>query len=397
MNRPAALLRRAAGPVPAGYWLVLALLYAVTYVFWRYHGKPWSGDALYYTAMAFHYAGHSVDDAIRLTGAYFQDPDIQRLHRGFDSATLAPLIYPRVVYPALSVPFVLLIGGAGMWVVPLLSSLFLVWGLMRLLARLYTPGIATGVTALFMVTVAFKEFGTGLFTESPTMAFVAAILLLLPLGGRRFGRRAAVGCALLLVAIAFCRQSAPVVVSAVCCAWLWTVVRRRTFRGNEWNRPVAVLLPVGLAVTLFLQWWAPYDVLAWYTRVNDEPDTRTALLHMPQIFVHLTLTDSRTYFTTDGVMLVLWCAALLACAVRPLSVHTGLFAGALAPSMLLSVLNSTASSYRYYVPMYPILLLAAAGLLHHLMVRRREPAAGLPAQPAANTSRELAGTVSRAD
>jgi hypothetical protein len=397
MNRPAALLRRAAGPVPAGYWLVLALLYAVTYVFWRYHGKPWSGDALYYTAMAFHYAGHSVDDAIRLTGAYFQDPDIQRLHRGFDSATLAPLIYPRVVYPALSVPFVLLMGGAGMWVVPLLSSLFLVWGLMRLLARLYTPGIATGVTALFMVTVAFKEFGTGLFTESPTMAFVVAILLLLPLGGRRFGRRAAVGCALLLVAIAFCRQSAPVVVSAVCCAWLWTVVRRRTFRGNEWNRPVAVLLPVGLAVTLFLQWWAPYDVLAWYTRVNDEPDTRTALLHMPQIFVHLTLTDSRTYFTTDGVMLVLWCAALLACAVRPLSVHTGLFAGALAPSMLLSVLNSTASSYRYYVPMYPILLLAAAGLLHHLMVRRREPAAGLPAQPAANTSRELAGTVSRAD
>jgi hypothetical protein len=397
MNRPAALLRRAAGPVPAGYWLVLALLYAVTYVFWRYHGKPWSGDALYYTAMAFHYAGHSVDDAIRLTGAYFQDPDIQRLHRGFDSATLAPLIYPRVVYPALSVPFVLLMGGAGMWVVPLLSSLFLVWGLMRLLARLYTPGIATGVTALFMVTVAFKEFGTGLFTESPTMAFVAAILLLLPLGGRRFGRRAAVGCALLLVAIAFCRQSAPVVVSAVCCAWLWTVVRRRTFRGNEWNRPVAVLLPVGLAVTLFLQWWAPYDVLAWYTRVNDEPDTRTALLHMPQIFVHLTLTDSRTYFTTDGVMLVLWCAALLACAVRPLSVRTGLFAGALAPSMLLSVLNSTASSYRYYVPMYPILLLAAAGLLHHLMVRRREPAAGLPAQPAANTSRELAGTVSRAD
>jgi hypothetical protein len=382
--------------VPPGYWLILALLYTVTYVFWRYHGKPWSGDALYYTTMAFHYAGHSLDDAIRLTGVYFHDPDIQRLHRGFDSA-LAPLIYPRVVYPALSVPFVLLMGGSGMWVVPLLSSLFLVWGLMRLLARLFTPGVALGVTALFMVTVAFKEFGTGLFTESPTMAFVVGILLMLPLGGRRFGRAEAVGCALLLVAITFCRQSAPVVVSAVCCAWLWTVVRRRTLRGNLWNRPVAVVLPVGLAATLVLQWWAPYDVLAWYTRINHQPDTRTALLHMPQIFAHLTLADSRAYFTTDGVMLVLWCAALLACFVRPLSVRTGLFVGALGPSMLLSVLNSTASSYRYYVPMYPILLLAVAGLLHRLTAGRRVREAEVPAQPAANTSRELAGTVSRAD
>jgi hypothetical protein len=375
MTRVQTLLLRLAGGIPGRYWLLLAGLFTIGNLYWHRYGRPWTGDSLYYTAMTFHYAGHDLDDAIRLTGEYFHDPNIDRLHYGFEDPVISPLIYPRVVYPALSVPFVLLMGGTGMYVVPLLSSLFVVWGLMRLLSRLFTKEIALAVTAVFIMTFAFLEFVNGLFTESPALAFLVAILMMLPLGQRRFGVREAVACSILMVLITFCRQSGPVIVAAACCAWLWTVAQRRTFRDNPWTLPVAVLLPVGLASTLLIQWWAPYDALAWFVRVNHEPDTSTALKHFPQIFWKLIVADSRQYFVRDLGMLGIWCAGLISCLVRPRSVRTGLLLGSLAPSILLAVLNSTPSSFRYYLPMYPFLILAAAGLLYHLLVRPSAPTA----------------------
>jgi hypothetical protein len=358
------------GAIPGRYWLVLAVLYTLAYLYYHWTGKPWTGDSLYYTAMSFDFAGHDLAEAIRLTGRYFHDPEIDRLRNAFDNPALAPLIYPRVVYPALSVPFVLLLGGTGMYVVPLLGSLFVVWGLMRLLTRLFGTAIALGVTGLFIVTVAFLEFVTGLFTESPAMAFTVAIVLMLPLGGRRFGATAAVASAVLLVLITFCRQGGPVLIGAIGCAWLWTLVRRRSLRGNPWNLPLLVLAPVGIASSLVLQWWAPYDVLAWFVQVNGEPDMAGAVRHLPQIYWTLTVTDLRDYFGHDLAMFAIWCAGLISCLVLPLSVRTGLLLGALAPSALLAVLNSKPSSFRYYLPMYPFLVLAAAGLLHHLLVHR---------------------------
>lgn len=385
-RRGAGLVRRIAGDIPGRYWLVLAVVYAISYLYWHWVGKPWTGDSLYYTAMTYHYSGHNLDEAIRLTGVYFHDPAIDRLHYGFDNPTIAPLIYPRVVYPALSVPFVLLFGGAGMYVVPLLSSLFLAWGLMRLFTRLFTKEIALAVTALFVMTVAFLEYLTGLFTEAPAVAFTVGILMMLPIGGRRFGWREAVGSSVLLVLITFCRQSGPVLLGAICCAWLWVVFQRRSLRGNPWTRPALVLVPVGIVSTLLLQWWAPYDALAWFVHVNHEPNTASAIKHIPRIFWHLTVTDAKGYFNHDLVMLIIWCVGLLSCLVRPQSVRSGLLIGSLLPSALLAVLNSKPSSFRYYLPMYPFLLLAFAGVLHHVLVRRRAAAAG-EAEP----EREAAG------
>ncbi len=379
-----ALLRRAGRPVPLRHWVTLAVVFTVSYVWWRWTTPMWTGDALYYTAMTYHYAGHSLEESIRLTGVYFHDPKIERLHLGFDNPRVAPLIYPRVVYPAMSVPFVMLIGGAGMYVVPLLSAIFTAWGLTRLLTRLFRAEIALAVVGLFLLSTAFRTFGAGLFTEAPTLAFVTALLLLLPIGGRRFGPAAAAACALLLVAITFCRQSAPVLVSAVCAAWVWTVVRRRSLRRNPWTPVVLVLLPVGLAATAVLQWWAPYDVLWWYAHINHEPSVRVALHHLPQHFWHNTVADSRRYLKTDAAIMILWLGALVSCLTAFRSERTALFLGALGPSAVLTTLNGVPSEFRYYVPMYPILLLAAAGLLHQVTARR----AAVPPPPATQPARE---------
>jgi hypothetical protein len=370
-DRAKLALFRLAGPVPGRYWLLLAGIYLVCYVFWHAYQKPWTGDALYYTAMAFRYSGHDLHDAIRLTGEYFHEPNIERLNYGFTNPVIAPLIYPRVVYPGLSVPFVLLMGGTGMWVVPLLSSIFILWGMTRLLTRLFTAEIALTVMAVFILTTAFLEYLTGAFTEAPTVAFVVAILMMMPLGGRVFTTRDGIICSVLIVLVTFSRQAAPVVVAAIMTAWLWEALGRRSLRGNPWTKPVLWLLPVGVVASLIQRWWAPYDVVAWFVRVNHEPSTRSAFSHFPEIAWHLMVKDATTYFGHDLGMLAIWSLGLLAIFIRPLSVRTGLLLGGLIPSIVLATLNSLPSSFRFFLPMYPFLILSAAGLLHFILVRPR--------------------------
>jgi hypothetical protein len=371
-RRAEAFLLRLAGPVPGRYWLLLAGIFVMAYAFWHHYGRPYSGDHLYYTAMTFRYAGHSLPEALQLTAAYFDEPNIERLYYGFEDPDISPLIYPRVVYPALSVPFVLLLGGTGMYVVPLLSSIFIVWGLVRLMTRLFTKEIAVAVTSVFILTYAFLQFGTGLFTEGPVMAFVVGITMMLPLGGRRFGIKEAVTCSVLLVLITFTRQATPVVVSAVCAAWVWAAVRERRVRSNRWTLPVAVLLPVGLVCTFFLQWWAPYNPLSYYVRRNREPDALTAFSHFPEQAWRL-LTRDGSYFQEDLGMLAIWMAALVSCVVLFKSVRTGLVVGAFAPSLVISTISTRPTAFRYYTPMYPFLIIAAAGLLYVLFVERARP------------------------
>lgn len=369
-TRIKALVARAAGPVPGRYWLFVYALFAVVYIFWHHYGRPYSGDHLYYTAMTFRYAGYSLPDALRLTAEYFQELNIERLYYGFEDPDFSPLIYPRVVYPALSVPFVLAMGGTGMYVVPLIASIFTIWGLIRLLTRLFTKEIALVVTSVFVLTYAFQQFSTGLFTEGPVLALVVGLALLLPLDGRSFGLRESVVGSLLIVLLTFTRQSAPIAVSAVCAAWLWTSVFERRIRGNPWNLPVAVFLPVGLACTFFLQWWAPYNPFNYFLHRTGEPDVVTGMSHFHAHAWRL-LTRDASYFQDDLGMLALWLLAGASVLAMFRSPRTGLLIGGLAPSLFLATINTRPTQFRYYLPMYPFLIIAAAGMLYFLFINRR--------------------------
>jgi hypothetical protein len=111
--------------------------------------------------------------------------------------------------------------------------------------------------------------------------------------------------------------------------------------------------------------------VAWFVRVNHEPSTRSAFSHFPEIAWHLMVKDASNYFGHDMGMLAIWSLGLLAIFIRPLSVRTGLLLGGLIPSIVLATLNSLPSSFRFFLPMYPFLILSAAGLLHFILVRPR--------------------------
>jgi hypothetical protein len=369
-------ISRIAGPVPTRHWIFISAAFLIAYVFWRWAKHPWDGDSLYYTAMTYRYAGYGLEDAIHQTGLYFGEPDIGRLHYGFTDPVIGPLIYPRVVLPALSLPFVLLFGGSGMWVVPFLSGAFVVWGLTRLLTRLFDASIAVVGTLAFVCTASFLEFGTGLYTEAPALAFAVALLLLLPMGERgpdwSFGWKAGLGAAACIVLISFSRQAGPILVSAICGAWLWTTVRQRAFRRNPWTKPVLYTLPAGLISTAVLQWWAPYDIMAWFVKINNEPNTAAALRDFFPIAWRDLASDAYGYFPHDLIMLAIWLLALAGCVYLARSPLTGMMVGGLVPSLILSTLNSVPSSFRYYVPMYPIMVVMAVTMACSVFARTRD-------------------------
>lgn len=383
---PAALRRfgrRVRGDVPTGYWLILLLVFAVEYWWWHSRTKMWDGDALYYFAAALKYAGHSTNDALRQTGVFFhQESTVDRIRgtltgvKGQPGAGAYNLETPRFFYSALAVPFVLAFGAKGIWVVSLLCGAAFLYVLMRLLTRLFDAQIALATVLLYLVAFAFWFFQTGIYTESLAALLIVLILTRLPLG-RTSTRRDLIWLAILLVILAFTRQATPVPLAMILMAWLWTTIRERSWR-NEWSRPAAVALAVGAVAQLTTMILFPFNELRHFSEVNHLGTTKYVQSHLwstlgkiPGLVVDMFARELRNYLPGDHGLQVLWVLALAALLVRFKTVYAAMFVGGFAACVLLTILDATgATSLRYFVPLYPVLLILVADLLRKGLERR---------------------------
>lgn len=357
-HRSARAWRAFAGEVPGRYWALLAALFAAGYVYYHATHRGYTGDGLYYAAMAMMRAGHPYWDALHAVGGYFHDPNIFRLDYGFFDPQFNPLIKPRVMYPVLSVPFVWMFGVGGMWAVPVLAALYTLWGNTRLIARLYSPRIAFAVLIPFLTTIAWWEFGTGVYTEPLAIAFMTCLLRNLPLG-RAVGPRQHCVVALMLVALSLTRQMTMVPMAMLVAPYLWSVLRARRAR-TAWLVPAAVGALVGGLALLLLMVWAPYDALDGFLRNTHSKTLGLAVRHLPSIAWRLLRGESASYLRADLPMVLLWVAAIASCVARWRGYVAALFIGAAGSSVVFAVLNGVPGSLRYFVPMYPVLLLMVA-------------------------------------
>ncbi len=375
----ARLVRAAAGEVPARYWLLLGALFVLGYVYYHATHRGYTGDGLYYAAMALMRAGSRYWEALHAVGVYFHDPNVFRLDYGFFDPQFNPLIKPRVLYPILSAPFVRAFGVGGMWVVPALAAVYTLWGNATLLARLYGPRIAFAVLLPFLTTIAWWEFGTGVYTEPLAIALMTCLLRNLPLG-RPARVRNHVMVALMLVALSLTRQMTTVPMAMLVAPFLWSVLRRedagaasepgggrgwlgacwRRARGSAWLVSAAIGVIVGGLALFLLLVWAPYDALAAFLRNTHTKTLGLAIRHLPQIAWRLLKAESASYLRADLPMTLLWVAAIGACVARFRTYVAALFVGAAGSGVVFAVLNGVAGSLRYFFPMYPVLLLMVA-------------------------------------
>lgn len=383
-DRLARVWDRTRGGIPGGYWVLIMGIFLFQYAYWHHYARMWDGDSLYYLAMALKFAGHSTDDAIRLTGIFFhQQATIGRIRggltgqHGLPGASMYYMIEPRFVLPLASAPFIALFGTSGIWVVPFLCSIAFVYALMRLVSRLFSPEIALLVTGAYLLTEAFFFFQSGILTEGPATLCVVLLLLNLPLG-RTVTWKNDVIVVFLLVLLTFTRQAGPVPVAAIFFAWLWTAVRLRSWR-NEWTGITVVSLVACFLLQVLTMVLFPYNALRNFSEVNHLGSTSYAEHHLwqtvskfPHIAWNLLQEDLRDYFVSDNAMRVLWVLALVGLVLRVRTIYGAMFLGALIPSVVLWFLNSTMSEFRYYLPMYPMLLLLVAEFVRWVVATARD-------------------------
>lgn len=376
------------GRRPARFWPVLLLLFVAEYWWWHSRNRLWDGDALYYVAESLRLAGHSTADAIRQTGVFFhQETTADRIQgiltgvHGQSGAEEHNLQAPRFFYSLLAVPFVLVLGPKGVWVLSLLCGAAFLLVTMNLLARLFGDLPALAVLVVYLLASPFWIFQTGIYTEPLAALIMVLILTRLPIG-RECTRRDLIWLGVLTVVLGFTRQSIPVPLLIVAAGWLWAAISTRK-RRNEWSGPLAVVGGIGVAVMALVTVVFPFNEARHFSEVNHLGTLGYVRAHLGATFSKLpdvlfgpfTREWKYTMSWDHGlqVMLVLVVAALI---MRWRSLYAALFLGAGLACAVLTVIDATGrTGLRYFVPCFPLAMMLIADYLKTLLEER----GGVPA------------------
>lgn len=347
---------------PWQLWAVLGALLALQTYATLETTDPYVPDTRYYSAMTYHYLGYSPDEARDLTISMNDErewatPPTENLF-GWG------LVQPRVVYPALSTPFVAAFGIDGMLVVPVMAFVLLVLGSFGFMSRRYGPVPASLVTALVLASPFLFKYSEAMLTESLAALFVAGIVATLPLSGPR-GRRAVLVCAGLIVAVAFTRQAALAPATGLVAAWLGHGLFR-----HEWKNRWLPFATVGMGTAVGVQilqsiLWPSFSILEQFERATGTDNVWSALRAAPGLALRILNTDFHRYMSGDRALLLLLVLAVLSAVLLYRRTETHLLVGSMAAVALLNLLNGTATSFRYAMPAVVFLMISVAALAAH--------------------------------
>jgi hypothetical protein len=360
------------------YWGIIAGLFgfAVVYAFTTIHLV--FPDSMYYYGRALYYAGYSQTEAHQLVQAFAErqgwgSPDADMLFNW-------TLVAPRVVYPALSAPFVYLWGYEGLLVVPFVATTLIYFATAWVLRVRYgmLVGLATMLVVLQCQHWIWQQLG-------PLCEVLTAFWLALTLGAvwcyRRF--RPSRGAWLWLVAagvctvlLAFTRQAMLIPAGAFFMVWVGEWIRTKRVR-NSWLAASSVVVGVSAACQLYQMVRYPFDQTSQMQRMTGTAGVKDAIWAMPGQLYRVLKSDFELFWKADQSMLVCIALVLVGLVVCWRQVESHLAFGALAGGMIYQATNgSLSTSLRYCQPGLVTYLLVIAALLAWLANkrdRRRSP------------------------
>lgn len=343
-------------------WIVAGLALLGLSLWWS--SRTWvghNGDHAYYTAMALQYSGMSFGPSLDAVADYFHYPEWSvRLGYGFLNPTVAPLVYPRVMYPLLAVVPVKLFGIGG----------------------IYLPGIAAGIATTLVLAISsarrsgailgllpivillgsreFTEFGFGIYVDALVLLGIALMLCHLPWRGETTRWHVITVCALAVLML-LSRQVPLIPVGMLAGGWLWETIRTRRLR-NPWLVHLVATTAVVAATWLALGRWAPYDPLLFLEYVGVDTDPGDLLTEAPvQVWDGLQGAAALVWHR-DPATLILTVLALIGLWRVRTTPLAGVTIGLLGACLATLALNNL-GHIRYLAPLFPVLaLLAADGL-----------------------------------
>lgn len=319
--------------------------------------KPlFAPDTRYYYAMALRYGGESQDSAAATVAA-------QSALSGWESP--GPdllfgwgLVQPRVVYPALSTPFVRLFGVDGLAIVSGLALFALVIVMTALMVSRYgaTAAVATSLLVLASSQVVF--FGAAMLTESLSALWTALIAVVAFRHARDPQRAHLVVLFVLTVVSAFTRQATLIPAGALVVAWAAGFLLHREQR---WGGPALVVTATAIgAQVLQTRLFPTFSQQGQFLRVTKTDSLPEALEATPALIWHIVSTNAMKWATTDMAIALIVGLAAVSAVVFWRRAESHLLVGAVLATALYNVTNGTPVGFRYAMPGLVFFALAVA-------------------------------------
>jgi hypothetical protein len=360
----------------------LALLWSLHT--WQGH----NGDHAYYSAMALQYGGTGYDASLAEVARYFHYPPWERsLDLGFLNPTIAPLIYPRPLYPLLAALPVRMFGLAGVYVPGIAAGLVGTAAVAAAVRRRHRSPAALLALLLRLASRIYMEVGFGIYIDALVIACVALAVLCLPLRGPTTGWHVVALCSV-AVLMMLSRQVPLVPIAMVGGGWLWATVGQRRLR-NDWFPSLLAVLPATAAVWLVLDHWAPYDPFPFLEDVTGKHSRGALVAAMPGLLADGLGNAAETVLTRDFALIPFFVLATVGLWRARRTPLAGVAVGLTGACLVTLALNNR-GELRYLAPVFPVAALLAAdtavGLWHRL---RRGAAEVVPVAPGgAPTPRE---------
>lgn len=304
-------------------------------------------DSAHYLGMSLWFSGMSQEDALQvslernLANGYEPNRTIEQLFEW-------GLVKPRVVLPALAVPFIWVFGPNGLGVLTGLITLVLVIALYRFLGNLYGRLPALAAVLLVLSSEFIMSFSTGMLTESLSALWGVATLAL----AYRYQRDPRwywlVGLVVVTLLSAFTRQATFIVAGAFIVAAIFSL-----FSGTErrnWLLPAVAVAGTALLSQVVQTLLFPFSQSDQYMRMTGTDSLWEAILATPALLRHIVATDLVSFLLYDQALLVFLLLALLSMVLFWKRAESHLLLGAILGIALYNITNGTATQFRYAMP-----------------------------------------------
>ncbi len=340
--------------------VLLAAAYLASYLPVLRDSPQYAPDTRYYLAMALRYTGLSKQEAHDIVLEHsarsgWEGPPVESLF-GWG------LVQPRVVYPALSAPFVKLWGPDGMLVVPALALFaFVVLAVWAMRAR-YRSVLVLVPALLIIASPKLMFYGTAMLTESLTALWCALILFAVWRYQATSGRVWLIAAGLCTVGMAFTRQAALIPAGALVVAWLAALVLRD--RPRRWFLPMVVVAGTAVVVQVVQTLvWPTFSQLTQFLHATGADNLQGAIRKTPALALKILRRDFEYYMVADHALLLLVVLSMIAGVVLWRRAESHLLLGAFLAISFLNITNGTPTAFRYAMPGLVFFVLAIAALL----------------------------------
>ncbi len=321
----------------------------------------WFPDGTFYAYRAFIWSGYAPDEATAAVNSMYV-PLGTEVPPGVPEKP--PIYESRILYSALSVPFVSLVGPMGLLVVPSLGLLLgvLVPVLMLLRRRLALAAAVLGGLALASTSAA--RWSVANLTDGVLLGLFALVIALLPWNGARLGPARVVSLIVLAVAVALTRQAIPIMVLVVLVPWVVQGLLHHRWRTSWLTATLAVAVPSVVVAGLTL----PRDAF-WLVPISQDSggltgsSTSERILRFPIEIVRMTFIELGQLAVLDRALLLLLVLSAAGALLAWRSPIAAAWLGtALGCVFTTAWVGAAGVNFRYSLELIPLAVLAAVVL-----------------------------------